>query len=238
MTNVLLNINNFGDEFAYRHLKNIIKCRYNVLIIPFSYHEDYIHNSDDFNTHFSKTSPEMREIVNEFWKYGIRSKQIRILNYYEDTPEIVHNKFKRANVLFFTGGYPEQLLMRIDNMNIRERIRNFRGVVMGTSAGAMAQLDKFHITPENVDDEYEYCEDGLGLLSGFDIEVHYENNFLHLSGMITDLQLHGTAIYAMPNNGGLVIRNRKIKSIGRTFKVTRDDIDGLQAVLDEIIKNG
>lgn len=237
MTNILLNINNFGDEFAYRYLKNIIRRRHNVLIIPFSYHEEYVKSSDDFKKHFSKTSPEMREIVNEFGKYGIISKNIRILNYYNDTQETVENKFKRADILFFTGGYPKQLLQRIDNMNIREKIRDFKGIVIGTSAGAMVQFDKFHITPETVGDEYEYCEDGLGLISGFDIEVHYESDFLHLSGVITALKENGITIYAMPNAGGVIVKNGRIQMIGNTFEVGTDDIDELQATLDEMLEN-
>ena len=237
MINVLLNINNFGDEFAYRYLKNIIKRRHNVLIIPFSYHEDYVRSENDFKKHFSKTSPEMRGIVNEFEKYGIISKNIRILNYYNDTQKTVENKFKRADILFFPGGYPEQLLERIDNMNIREKIQDFKGIVMGTSAGAMVQFDKFHITPENIEDEYEYCENGLGLLSGFDIEVHYEEDFLHLSGMITALKENGTTIYAMPNEGGVIVKNGRIKMIENTFEVGLEDVDELQVILDRIVKD-
>ena len=40
--NILLNINNFGQEFAYKKLRKIIKKNHRVLIIPFSYHEDYM----------------------------------------------------------------------------------------------------------------------------------------------------------------------------------------------------
>ena len=128
------------------------------------------------------------------------------------------------------------LLKRIDSMGIRERIVNFKGIVMGTSAGAMVQLDKFHITPENDGEEYGYCENGLWLISGFDIEVHYEENFLHLSGLITDLKLHGTKIYAMPNNGGLIVKGKRITPIGDVFEVTRDNLDMLQDKLDETVE--
>lgn len=235
MINILLNINNFGDGFAKPTLRRIIKRRHRVLIIPFSYHEDYVRNSEEFKEHFSKTSPEIQEIVQEFGKYGIHSKNIRILNYYDDSKETIENKFKRANILFFTGGYPDRLLYRIDQLGIRDRIKNFKGIVMGTSAGAMIQLDRYHVTPEDNNGEYEY-HDGLGLISGFDIEVHYEDDCLHLSSLITDLKLHDKTIYAMPNEGGLVVKGNRITEIGNTFALTSDDIDALQFVLDEIIE--
>ena len=237
MTNILLNINNFGDDFAKPILKRIIKRHHRVLIIPLSYHEDYINTAEAYTKEFSKGAAEIEDIIKEFVKYGISRKHIRILHYYNDTKEVIDNKFKWADILFFTGGYPEKLLKRIDKLNIREKIVKFKGVVMGTSAGAMIQLDKFHITPENDGEEYGYCENGIGLISGFDIEVHCEDEFLHLSGLITDLNLHGTKIYAMPNNGGLVVKNGRIKMIGDTFKVTREDIEELQEKLDEILNN-
>ena len=235
MTNILLNINNFGDEFSFNKLKRIIKKHHNVLIIPFSYHEDYIRNAEEYTREFSKGSREIEDIIKEFVKFGIRRKNIRILHYYNDSSETIRNKFKHADIIFFTGGYPGKALYRIDTLGIRDYIANFKGIVMGTSAGAMIQLDKYHVTPEENGEEYEYHENGLGLISGFDIEVHYEPDFLHLSGLITDLKLHDVKIYAMPNTGGLIIRNGKITKIGDTFEITRNDIETLQNELNSLL---
>jgi cyanophycinase-like exopeptidase len=234
VVNILLNINNFGDDFAFYELKRYIRSRHRVLIIPFSYHEDYIRNVDEFTEHFSKSSPEIQEIVREFSRYGIRSKNIRILNYYTDSEKTIQSKFKHSDILFFTGGYPDRALYRIDTLGIRDYILNFQGIVMGTSAGAMIQIDKYHLTPENDEDDYDY-HDGLGLLSGFDIEVHFEANFLHLAGLLTALKLNQKPIYVMPNDGGLIVHDGNVTPIGNTFVLTVDDIDDIEEALAEVM---
>ena len=233
--NILLNINNFGQEFAYKKLRKIIKKNHRVLIIPFSYHEDYINTPEEFNKHFSKGCEEIEEIINEFNVYGIKRKNIKILNFYKETPNSIKNKFNHSDIIFLTGGYPDRFLYRIDTLGIRDYLVNFKGIVMGTSAGAMIQLDEYHVTPEDYETDYEY-HDGLGLISGFDIEVHFEEDFLHLSGLITDLKLHNKLIYAMPNHGGLIVDGDKLTPIGDTFIITTKDIDILQKDLDIICK--
>ncbi len=232
--NILLNINNFSEDFAYPYLKNIIHKNQHVLIIPFSYHEDWITNAKEFDEHYAKGKDEYEDIAKEFMNYGIKRKNIEVLHYYKDSKRTIKRKFYYADILFFTGGYPDRALYRIDQLNIRKNITKFKGIVMGTSAGAMIQFDQYHVTPEEDGEDYEYHE-GLGLLSGFDIEVHYEDTFEHLASLITDLKLHNKTIYALPNRGGMIIDGDNIQLLGDAFELTVDDVDYMQEELDEII---
>ncbi|MBQ0066271.1 MAG: Type 1 glutamine amidotransferase-like domain-containing protein [Firmicutes bacterium] len=233
--NILLNINNFSDEFAYDTLKEIIHPDMKVLIIPFSYHESWIDNAREFNKHYLPGKDEYEDIVKEFLNYGIKRKNIKILHYYWDSNRKCRNKIYNADIIFLTGGYPDRFLYRIDQKNIRKSIQKFPGIVMGTSAGAMIQFDKYHVTPEEEGQEYEYHE-GLGLLSGFDIEVHYEDSFLHLSGLITDLKLHNTPIFALPNNGGMIVDGEDYCHLGDAFEIGAEDIEVMQEELDQIVE--
>ena len=201
-------------------------------MIPFSYHEDYIKNERDFDEHFSKGKDQYEDIAKEFRKYGI--KNIKVLHYYRDSRKTIRSKFYHADILFFTGGYPDKFLYRIDQLNIRKFILNFKGIIMGTSAGAMIQFDKYHVTPEEEGQDYEYHE-GLGLLSGFDIEVHYEDSFNHLASLITDLKLHPIPIFALPNNGGMIVDGDEYLLLGDAFEVNPNDIDEMQEELEELI---
>ncbi len=44
---------------------------------------------------------------------------------------------------------------------------------IGSSAGAMIQIAKYHITPDEDYNTFTYNK-GLNLIKDFDIEVHYE----------------------------------------------------------------
>ena len=221
MINILLNINNFSEPFAFNQLKNVIKPNHRVLIFPFAYHEDYIKTEDEYDAHFSKGCHEIEEIITEFSFYGIARKNIKIAHYFRDTQKSLKNKIYHADILFFTGGYPDRILYRIDKLNIRKVIQGFTGIIMGTSAGAMIQLDKYHVTPETENDEYDF-QFGLGLLSGFDIEVHYEPNETHWIGMMRALSEQEAPIYALPNNTGLLIENGEIIHLGKIYKYSKE----------------
>ena len=232
MINILLNLTNFHEAFAFRKLRHFIKRRHNVLIIPLAYHEDFVDNGEEFAAHFVKGQPEIDCIVDAFAKFKIPSKQIKVLNYYSDTPETIAIKFKRADILFFPGGYPDKAMYRIDKYNLRELIKSFDGIVMGASAGAMIQFDHFHVTPEEEGQIFGYC-DGLGLLSGFDIEVHYRERIEQVDGVLTDLTKRGLPICIMHDNSGLIVKNGKRLIIGDAFWVDKDDVDVFQFISED-----
>ena len=232
--NILLNINNFSEDWAYDALSEIIKPYMKVLIIPWSYHEDFIQNADDFDREFGKGAPQYEEIAEQFMNYGIKRRNIRVLHYYKDSKRSARSKFFFADIIFFTGGYPDRFLYRIDQAGIRPLIEKFKGIIMGTSAGAMIQFDRYHVTPEEEGQDYEYHE-GLGLISGFDIEVHYEDSFEHLSSLIIDLKLHGMPIFALPNRGGMIVDENELTLLGDAFPIKKEDLVDLQETLDYII---
>lgn len=233
--NILLNINNFSEPWAYDELSEIIKPNMKVLIVPWSYHEDFITNAADFDREFGKGGPQYEEIAREFMNYGIKRRNIRVLHYYKDSRRMMRMKFFFADIVFFTGGYPDKFLYRIDKKNIRPFIEKFKGIYMGTSAGAMIQFDHYHVTPEEEGQDYDY-QDGLGLLSGFDIEVHYEEDFPHIASLLIDLQLHDTPIFALPNTGGMIVEDDDYMLLGDAFLIVPEDIPELQEVMDEIVQ--
>ena len=53
MVNLLLSLNNFDENWCYSILKNIIKDNHNVLIIPFSYDDNWLKDEKDWNRAFS-----------------------------------------------------------------------------------------------------------------------------------------------------------------------------------------
>lgn len=106
---------------------------------------------------------------------------------------------------------------------------------MGTSAGAMIQLDYYHLTPEEDGQDYQY-EQGLGLLSGFDIEVHYEPSFLQLASIVTDLKLHQKPIFALPNEGGMIVDGKEYTLLGGAFMIRPEDVEDIQDTINWIIE--
>ncbi|MBR4162510.1 MAG: Type 1 glutamine amidotransferase-like domain-containing protein [Solobacterium sp.] len=230
MINILLNISNFDEEWAYPSLENILTPDKKVLILPLSYNEGWITDAYEWKRKFGKGRRNYEEIVRPFRSYGITDRQIKWINYYTDDEFSARRKIEKADVLFFTGGYPDWMMQRLYDLGIQDDIRNFKGIVMGTSAGACIQLDEFHLPAED-EEPFQYQE-GLGLLSGFDIDVHFEEDLVHLEALIRSLEDMGKPIIAYPNQGGVIIEGDHFELLGGAFVVDVNDLNDLYKTYD------
>lgn len=225
MANILLNLSNFDAVWAYPSLSQYLSAGKKVLILPLSYHEGWITDALEWKHEYGKGSDGYEMLVHPFLSYGIKEKDIRWVNYYEDDEISAAHKVEWADVLFFTGGYPDWMLQRLYDFGLEEAVRSFDGVIMGTSAGALIQLDEYHLTPEE-DYEFQY-QYGLGLLSGFDLEVHYEEDASHLESVIRTIEEKGIPVIAMPNEGGVLIDGDHFELLGGAFILDWKDLDDL-----------
>ena len=103
---------------------------------------------------------------------------------------------------------------RIMSLNILNDIKNHQGVVMGFSAGAMIQLDEYHISPDKDYPCYCYGK-GCGLFHGFGIEVHYDKKD-ELQNMSIDrfISERQKPVYAISDDGALIVSNGQIQVVG------------------------
>ena len=217
MVNVLLNYYNFDGDWAKPHLQKYLAGK-RVLILPLAYREFQAWDNDSFLSIYGKGGEKYPAITRPFLEYGLKEDDLDWLNPYDGTNKI--EQIKRAEVLFFTGGMPEKAIKRMQELGIAEEVASFKGVVMGASAGAMLQLDTYHITPDEDYAEYGIWH-GLGLVKGIDLEVHY---------LATDLQRQcsrraakelGLPVYQMWHEGGLLIEGDKITVMGSVERLGR-----------------
>lgn len=212
MTNILLNYYNFdgawtqGKLFDYFHKKR-------VLIVPLAFRESQAWDMKSWLSVYGKGGEKYDNILRPFLNYGLRETDIKWLNFF-DRKANFRKMVMNADVLFFCGGMPEKAIARLDELGIGALVKNFGGVVAGASAGAMLQLDRYHVTPDEDYDKYQLY-DGLGLVGGFDLEVHY---------LATDLQNDCTnravkdlnrPVYQMWHEGGLLVENGAVTTLGK-----------------------
>ena len=93
---------------------------------------------------------------------------------------------------------------RLQAMDVENVIRSFDGLIMGDSAGALIQLDSYHVTPDRDYPEYAYYE-GLDLIHGFDLEVHYCGSTEQNNSIRRCIQEKGMPVYAMPEQSGVIV---------------------------------
>lgn len=236
MVNILLNLSNFDEPWAYETMAEYLHPHTRVLILPLSYDEGWITDREEWYERYGRGKEHYEELVRPFRSFGIPDEAVSWVNYYEDDPESAARKISQADVLFFTGGLPDWMMQRLYDLDIQQAVRDFRGVVMGTSAGALIQLEEFHLAQDgDYSFQYQY---GLGLLNGFDIDVHYEQTEPHLYAIIRSLEDKGMPVVCYPNQGGMVIDHGEYRLLGGAFVVTPEDLDEIYQAYEESREGG
>lgn len=212
MVNVLLNYYNFDEQWAYEGLKDLLTNK-RVAIIPLSFRDSQAWDDASWQSLFGKYGEKYQTIIKPFFAYGITEDNICWVNYFTDTTQSAMCKISNADVLFFTGGLPEKTTQRLTEMGLLDAVKRFDGLVMGASAGAMFQLDTYHVTP---DDDYPtfFVDHGIGLVTGIDLEVHFENTQIQRQCTQKAKELLNRPVYAMWHQGGLVVKDGNVAILG------------------------
>ena len=211
MINVLLNYYNFDGEWARPHLENIFSSKPRVLILPLAYRESQAWDLTSFLSIYGKGGEKYDNILRPFLSYGYTEQEIDWLNPYDSSDRIA--QIENADLLFFTGGMPEKAIKRMHELGIVDAVTSFKGTVMGASAGAMLQLETYHITPDEDYGDYGIWH-GLGLVKAIDLEVHYLATDLQNECTARAVKETGLPVYQMWHEGGLLIENGKITVMG------------------------
>ena len=218
MTNILLNYYNFDGEWTEGKLEKYFRGK-KVLILPLAFRDCQAWDNESFLSVYGKGGEKYYSILRPFLSYGLNEEDVSWLNPFDRTSNF-HQQIASADVLFFTGGMPEKALQRLQELEIAQDVKNFGGVVSGASAGAMLQLDRYHVTP---DDDYDHYQlwNGLGLVSGIDLEVHYLSTPIQnqcTMRAINDLQ---RPVYQIWHEGGLLVENGEVTMLGKVKKIEK-----------------
>ncbi len=205
MINLLLSLNNFDENWCYSILKDIIKKDYNVLIVPLSYNDNWLKDENDWNKAFNNEyGTHYKEIVSPFLSYGICENNIKWINQFVDSIDLMKEKIRNSDILFFTGGYPDKMMAKFQKYDLIHELENFNGIMIGTSAGAMVQISEFHITKDSDYKRYSYYI-GLNIIKDFDVEVHFENKEIQNISILRCIKEKKKPVYSITNGAVLVI---------------------------------
>jgi len=207
--NILLSSYDFHEEWAYDTMNPILKEDMKVVVIPFSFDKKEVQTKEDFDLHYGKNGKHTPYIYRPFHYYGIHD--ITILDYFRDDHAYMQQQVLQADIIFLTGGLPDQYLIRLKECGLSDFIHN--QMIIGASAGALVQMTHYHITPDDDYPKYQYMW-GLGLLDGFEIEVHYCDSYIQKEGIKRVIEEKGLPVYMIANDGGLLVKENHITCFG------------------------
>ncbi|WP_042272347.1 Type 1 glutamine amidotransferase-like domain-containing protein [[Clostridium] dakarense] len=214
MINILLNQYNFDEKWCFDILNKFINKNHKVLIIPFSFDSFKLKDNYDWQNSYNKIYGKYyNSVISPFFKYGIEEKNINWINYFLTSQEEIINCINDSDILFFTGGLPDKTIDRLSEFNLISCIKNFNGIIMGSSAGAMIQINEYHISPDKDCKDF-YYKNGLNMIKDFDIEVHFEETEIQMNSIHKVLAEKKHKIYAMKDEGGIVVNDGEVILMG------------------------
>ena len=220
MVNVLLESYDLTATFLVEKLRPYIKPNSHVAIVAFSFLTSQASCLEEWLKLYGREEGMFYNwLVDPFAEFGVPEENITFVNYFADTKESAAQKVKNADIIYFTGGLPDAMMDRLYEFELVEHLKNFDGVVLGCSAGAMIQLEEYHITPDWDYPEFGYYK-GLPWLKDFYVEVHFEDSKDQKASICRVLQERQKPIYATRhNNAAIIVDNGKIQLVGdvRTY---------------------
>lgn len=148
--------------------------------------------------------------------------------YVDDTnKQHIKEYIKKADCINLFGGHLPTANAFINEINLKELIKDFNGVVIGASGGAMNMANTVYCIPEvdgeHKDKNFKRYIMGLGL-TNINIIPHYkyfkQMIFPDGTNMLKDILLPDskkTELVCLPDRSYIVVKNRKIKIFGEAY---------------------
>lgn len=120
-----------------------------------------------------------------FTEIGIRFSELSLL--FRETQDECGYLLAHSDVVFLCGGHVPTQNKFFQEINLRERLADFDGVVVGVSAGSMNAADVVYAQPEEpgeaVDPDYQKFLPGLGLTKHMTIPHYNQDKDWLLDGL-------------------------------------------------------
>ena len=129
---------------------------------------------------------------------------------YSDSNATIAQKVASSNLIYLTGGLVNALVERLRKMAVDRLLRNYTGIIVGRSAGALALCEKCVITSRW--SQKALVIEGLGL-ADLTMKAHYrpkkDERLLPLSRL--------EKIYAVPSRSAIVYDRGICSFIGKVY---------------------
>lgn len=207
----------FGKETEILFKEDLKECK-NIVFIPGGMGKN------------SKTDRYANTDVSWFKEIGVNLQTVDIIDVNMEQDEI-KEKMKKADIVFLMGGDTIKQYEFLCKYNLKQIIKEFDGIVIGISAGAI-NLETTSVCSKDLKDGINETKiyDGIGRIK-YTIEPHFDvDNKELLSDELYPIS-NKLKIYGLPNDGGLRIEDNSYKIVkGKIYIIENNEV---KVLLDE-----
>lgn len=169
------------------YLKEHINTMTKLVIMPFAHHFDYLSCAEDVYKYYDKCPLNKDSIfwrtVRPFLDIGINPDRIVVINHFADPINLIKHKLLDKNtVVYFPGGFPENIVKILRELRLVETVQQCE-IVVGESAGSMFWSRRFFVYPDQDYKKYK-CFRGIRFIKDFVILPHYSQEAYNFTDII------------------------------------------------------
>jgi dipeptidase E len=190
-----------GENVHHRSAQNInaqafqdAGNRPNILVFPWA--------SIGFDRNYSK-----RKLLVDYFR-SLGAKDVDFAEY--DHFENIIEKLTWSDLVYLTGGQTFVLLERLGRSGIADNLRNYNGVIVGRSAGALALCNKCLTTYRG--NKETKLSAGLGLVN-ITMKAHYRKG---VDDVLKRFSFN-KRVFAVPSKSALVYEDSRLSAIGEVY---------------------
>lgn len=232
---LLVNKTNYDQDWAAETLIDVIRPDMRALIMPLSYDEGWSSDAGLFQDVFARGSDYHYDLERPLRSYGIPEKNIRWIDFHRDDPSVIREQIAKADILCLVGSDPMECMERIEDLGLKDALVHYRGILIAVSAASKILQDMYYATMDESED-FHY-EEGLGILSDVDLDIHYFEDRYHLAGIIHSLEERGVPQIILPDTGGVLIDSGHVNLLGNAFVADVKDLDEVYELYNEVRKD-
>ena len=201
------------DEVCYEEVKNIIKPFSRVVCIPFACSPKFLFEKSD--KEFSYDGDFYKQHYGHFEQYDV--SDFYIINP-SDPIGFIEWKIEHCDVLYLSGGSMEELKHMLKSFGLWRKIKKIESkIFIAESAGALVLQDEYIVFKNDI----PFRRDGLDMVDIVNIFVHYDKekhkDLFREFKILSDCTCNQSFVYALPNNGGLIIEENKVTKVGEVY---------------------
>lgn len=193
---------------SIKYLKENINTETKLVVCPFAHHFEYLSCAEDVYNHYDRDITNKESIywrtVEPFINIGVNPDRISVINHFADPIGLIKHKLLDSNtIIYFPGGFPENIVKIIRELRLVETVKQSK-IVVGESAGSMFWSKKFFVYPDQDYKKYK-CFRGIGFIKKFVILPHYSQEAYNFMDIINSTckfkKFHKEKVFLVKDGG-------------------------------------
>ena len=206
MKTILCSKSGYVKQEMQQYIKNAKK----IVILPWAFANEL--NENDFeNEYFPVNGRRYSRYIDLFSE--IQIEEFWVGNCYKHNPDEIVKKIVESDIVILPGGNPEMMYNKLmANKKVVNALIEYKGLLIGESAGACMQFKKYLLTKENNYYGYQAFYDGIGRL---DVDFLMDVHTIDTKEYLENLKKIGKKVYAIFDEGMMFIEDDKINLHGK-----------------------